>query len=433
MKEIKKTKHMKNKYLESISKFGINLSLDRITNLLDLMENPQDKLRFVHVAGTNGKGSTCAMMASVLTEAGYKVGKFISPHLEEFNERISVNNVCISDDDIDRIVAMIKEKISHMTYSGFEHPTQFEIICAVAFQYFYEQGCDVVVLEVGLGGRLDSTNVIKSPLVSVITSISYDHTDRLGNSLIDITAEKAGIIKAGCPVVCYPQVPEVFDVLERTCLQRKSALHKVIEKNIISHGFEDGCEVFDFEGYKNLGIRLLGKHQLINASVAIKALEQIKHQGFDITGEAILRGLRKAEHKGRFEVLGHEPEFVIDGAHNLSGIETLKESLLRYYKGKKIVLLMAVLSTKDFKGMVDIISPISNTYIASQPVNDKALPAEKLASELSRFSKDTKVEPEIGKAVELAVHAAGTGGVVCCFGSLYFVGYVRQYYNNSKN
>lgn len=415
-------------YLESISKFGSNLGLERVAVLLDLMKNPQDKLKYVHVAGTNGKGSTCSMIASILMESGLRVGKFISPHLEEFNERISVNNVCISHTDIDRLVDLIKEKIDCIVKSGMEHPTQFEVETAMGFQYFYEQECDVVVLEVGLGGRLDSTNVIKSPLVSVITSISYDHTERLGSSLTEIAAEKAGIIKPGCPAVSYPQTKEVYEVIRKNCRDKGCSLVEINNKSIIGSRFEGGYEVFTYEGYKNLKLKLLGRHQLVNASVAIKSIEQLRFQGFNITDRAIYSGLEKAEHKGRFEVLGHEPEFIIDGAHNTSGIQTLKDSLERYYTGKKLVLVMAVLSTKDYCSMVDIIAPMSDICIVSEPINDKALPAKDLGIRFASFCKNTLIIAQPEKAVEKAIEMAGKDGVVCCFGSLYFIGHVRQYY-----
>ena len=419
-----------NEYLNLISKFGSGLSLKRVTGLLRLMGEPQDKLKFVHVAGTNGKGSICSMIASVLIEAGYKVGKFVSPHLEEFNERISINNVCISDMEVDRLTIPIKEKINNMIELGMEHPTQFEVICAIGFQYFYEQGCDVVVLEVGLGGRLDSTNVIREPMVSVITSISYDHTDRLGTALADIAAEKAGIIKAGCQVVCYPQEKEVSQVIEKVCRDKECRLININISEITQQPpLADGFEVFNFEGYRDLKIRLLGKHQTINAAVAIKALEQVRLKGFSITETAIYRGLEKAENKGRFEILGREPDFVIDGAHNMSGIKTLKESLERYYAARKLVIVMAVLSTKNYAGMAGVISPLSSICIACEPISGVALPAKELEKELSRHTKNTLIQPEIHKAVNIAIEAAGKDGVVCCCGSLYFIGYVRQYYN----
>lgn len=415
-------------FIDKTAKFGIDLTLDRISVLMAHLGNPQDSLKFVHVAGTNGKGSTCSMIESVLIQAGYRIGKFVSPHLELFNERISVNGEYIPDKEIERLSNLIKDKVQIMLKDGFEHPTQFEIICAMAFVYYYEKQCDIVVLEVGLGGRLDATNIIKSPLVSVITTISYDHTDRLGNSLPEIAGEKAGIIKQGGIVVSAPQETEAKNVIIKSCVQRQCELVMVDEKNIVEKQRQEGLQVFDFEGYSNLKLGLLGWHQIVNASVAIKTIEVLRKNGFEISGSNIFQGLKAAQNNGRFEVLGYNPEILIDGAHNISGVNALKDALIKYYNGRKIILVMAVLSVKNYTEMVDILAPAVDLCISSEPISDSALDAEELAKCFRDNKKDCIIEKDIKKAVDIALSKAQKQDVICFCGSLYFIGYVRTYY-----
>lgn len=418
-------------YIDRTSKFGIDLSLDRISVLMDYLGNPQDKLKYVHIAGTNGKGSACAVISSILSNAGYKTGKFISPHLEKFNERITIDGLNISDEDIERLSAVIMDKIKIMTDKGIEHPTQFEIICAMAFVYFFERKCDIVVLEVGLGGRLDATNIIKKPEVSVITTIAYDHTDRLGNSIEKIAGEKAGIIKKGSPVVSAPQEPAAMNVIRHACIEKDCKLVTVGLENLKPKSTQDDFQIFDFEGYSSLSLGLRGSHQLINASAALKVIDELKEKGFIINDEAVYQGIKSAENIGRFEVLGHNPEFVIDGAHNISGISTLKDALYRYYAGKRIILVMAVLSVKDYQKMVDILEPLVDCCIVSEPVSESALPAEKLARCFERNGRKCITAKGLNQAVDLALEKSGQDDVICCCGSLYFIGHVRGYYLNS--
>jgi len=421
-------KSKKLEYIEKTSKFGIDLSLDRILILMGYLGNPQDNLKFIHVAGTNGKGSTCAIIESILTTAGYKTGKFISPHLELINERMSVNGITISDDELERLSCIVVEKTEKMVNEGFEHPTQFEIICAMAFVYFYEKECDIVVLEVGLGGRLDATNIIKTPLVSVITTIDYDHTDRLGNTIEEITGEKAGIIKQGGAVVSAPQKSSAMDVIKRACVEKGCNLITVDTGSLKFENIQEEFQIFDFEGYTNLSLGLKGAHQLINASVAVKTIDELRKIGFVISDESIYRGLKSARNNGRFEILGHKPEIIIDGAHNISGINALKDALIKYYAGKRIILVMAVLSVKNYQEMVDILAPLADSCIASEPVSDSALPAIELVRCFERNGKGCISAKEFSQAVDLALAKAGEDDVICFCGSLYFIGHVRSYY-----
>jgi len=414
--------------IEKTSKFGIDLTLERISVLMNFLGNPQDKLKYVHVAGTNGKGSTCAVIQSILTKAGYKTGKFISPHLEYFNERISVNGLLISDDEVERLSSIVLRKTEQMVKEGFEHPTQFEIICAMAFVYFYEQQCDIVVLEVGLGGRLDATNVIENSLVSVITTIAFDHTDRLGNTLEQIAVEKAGIIKKGSTVVSAPQETEVLKVIENSCDKKHCKLITVDAGAWKFKSLQEGFQVFDFERYSDLYLGLMGVHQLKNAVVAIKAIEELREKGFVISNESIYQGVENAQNSGRFEILGQSPEFVIDGAHNINGITALKDVLVSYYSGKRIILVMAVLSVKNYQEMVDILAPLADLCIVSEPVSENALSAYELAKCFKRNGKDCLIEKRIPEVLDLALEQAGENDLVCFCGSLYFIGHVRTCY-----
>ena len=270
------------KYIHGTHKFGVKLGLENIGKLLELLGNPHKRLKFVHIAGTNGKGSTVAFISNILIESDYRVGIYTSPYIEHFTERICINHEEISEKDLARITEKTKEKISELLKMGYNHPTEFEIVTAIAFQYFYEKSCDIVVLEVGLGGRYDSTNIIDTPLVSVITSISFDHMNILGNTLPKIAYEKAGIIKENGDVVLYPQLSEVEDVIENVSAQMSSKLRKVDFNLIKLKKFGTEGQTFDYGSYIDLNTKLLGEHQLKNAAVAITACQVLREKITDI-------------------------------------------------------------------------------------------------------------------------------------------------------
>lgn len=274
-------------YIHGTRKFGCKLGLENIRTLLSMLGNPHKKLKYVHVAGTNGKGSTVAFISSILIESGYKTGIFISPYIERFTERIRVNREEISKEDLARITGIVKAKVDEMLMNGLFHPTEFEIVTAIAFQYFYEMKCDVVVLEVGLGGRFDSTNVIDDSLVSIITSVSYDHMAILGDTLSKIAFEKAGIIKNNSDVVLYTQDKEVEKVVEDACSASNSTLHKVKFEGIQVVYYDIEGQIFNFGVYKNLKIKLLGAHQFKNAVVALEACKILAYKGYKITEETV--------------------------------------------------------------------------------------------------------------------------------------------------
>ncbi len=414
-------------FIHSTKKLGNKLGLENIKRLMDTLGNPQDKLKFVHIAGTNGKGSTAAFISSILIEAGYKTGIFTSPYIQRFNERIRINNNDIENDDLAKTTALVKENIENLVAEGNAHPTEFEIVTAIALKYFYDKNCDIVVFEVGLGGRLDSTNVIQTPELSIITTISYDHMEYLGETLQEIAFEKAGIIKPNGDVLVYPQEDSVKKVFEDISLERNAKLHKADFSTIrpISHSL-DG-QVFDFEKYKNLQIKLLGNNQLKNASMAIKAAELLASKGFKINEEKIRQGLLKAEWAGRFEVLCKKPVLVIDGAHNVQGIEAFVENIETYFLKQKITFVAGVLADKNYKEMFEKVIHLAKKFLTITPDNPRALSAEDLKSFLNNYIEDVQAFESIEEAINNAIKNIDDNDVICVFGSLYFIGEVRDF------
>ena len=340
------------KYIEETHKFGIRLGLDNMSKLLELLGNPQDKLNIIHVAGTNGKGSTCSFITSILKEAGYKVGLYTSPYLETFTERIRINGENIPEKDVARIVTLIKEKIEQMVSEGYSYPTEFEIVTTMAFYYYYEQGVDFVALEVGLGGRYDATNIIKKSDLSVITSISLDHVGILGDTVAKIAYEKAGIIKENGVVVVYDQSDEAKNVIKDICKEKNAKYIEVKFDDINIKKSNINSQVFDCtiigQRYKDLEIKLIGDHQVNNSVLALSAIEilnQLKH--LNINKDDIRRGLINTRWPGRIEKILNRPTFIIDGAHNEDGARSLAKAIEKNFKGKKATLLIGTLEDKD--------------------------------------------------------------------------------------
>ncbi len=413
-------------YIHGTLKFGSKLGLHNITCLLDLMENPHKKLKYVHVAGTNGKGSTTAFISSILVESGYTVGIFTSPYLQRFTERIKVNQDEISPEDLARITAFVKNKVDIMLENGQNHPTEFEIVTAIAFQYYYEMHCDIVVLEVGLGGRFDSTNVIESPEAAVITTISYDHMNILGDTLPKIAYEKAGIIKEKCDVLLYPQAPEVEEVFEAVCKEKEARLTPVDLRGIKSGSFSIHGQAFDYKEYRELEISLLGEHQIKNAVMAINTVLLLKAKGYNIPEGAIREGLRKAKWPGRLEVVSANPLVLIDGAHNTEGAKVMASALQKYFPDKKKIFIFGVLKDKDYKSLVEAIAPLAHGFIAVTPNSERALPAHELEAFLKKYCENVSRNDTIKEAVAKAMESWTPDQLICAFGSLYYIGEVRE-------
>ena len=407
-------------YIDGVAWFGSRPGLSRVTELLHRLGDPQNRLKFVHIAGTNGKGSCAAMLASVLKTAGYKTGLFTSPYLFRFNERMQINGREIDND----ILADVVTRVSIPAEIMEDHPTEFELMTAAAMLWYAEEGCDIVVLEAGLGGRFDATNVISRPEVSVIMNIGLDHTKILGDTVEKIAAEKAGIIKAGCPCVLYQQSDSVTQVIRQRCGEVGAELH-IADFSAIKTEFDSlEGQVFTYKG-EAYAIPLLGAHQLKNAAVVIETAETLRRRGWKLPHEDVEHGLYAVSWPARFEVVSDGPCFVVDGGHNPQCAQTVAENLKKYFPGCRRVLLIGVLADKDYRSLADILAPEADEFVCVTPNSDRALPAEELAQVLRPYGKPVTVCESIKEGVSAAIDAAGQDGMVCAVGSLYMVGEIR--------
>ncbi len=415
---------------ERISRAGIVWDLKRIERLLARLGDPQNSARSVHVAGTKGKGSTSAMIASVLKSAGYKAGLYTSPHLLSYTERIQVNGKPIDESDWAKLTEWLKPNVEAENRIGdLGELTTFEIFTAMAFLHFRQVKADWQVLEVGLGGRLDATNVVR-PEVCVITSISFDHMDVLGNTLGKIAGEKSGIIKPGADVVSAPQSPEAMEVIERVCREQRVKLVKVGEDVTWEAGeFDTEGQSFRVKGRKgeyDLRIPLLGEHQIENAANAVAAAELLVESGARIKPEAIVQGLGKVDWPGRLQVLGREPWVIVDGAHNAYSVQRLGEALERYFKFEKLTLIMGFGSDKDVAGMTAEAVKITEDIIVVASKHPKAVKPEALRAEFQKHGVTPRVVESVKEAVRLALDVAGPNDLVCAAGSLFVIAEVME-------
>ncbi len=419
-------------YIHSISWTFCKPGLERIGELCHKLGEPQGKLKFIHVAGTNGKGSTCSMLSSVLQSAGYRVGLYTSPYIKAFNERMQINGQNISDDELAEITEYIKPVADAMTDS----PTEFELITAVAFEYFKRHDCDVVVLEAGMGGRLDSTNIIESSLLSVITGIALDHTAFLGDTVEKIAAEKAGIIKTGCPVLFGGTHNGAAQVIAERAEACGSEFLRVNYNDLKMLATELSGTQFDFGAHKNMRIQLLGAYQPRNAAVVISAVEILRRRGLAISEEALRAGLAAAKWSGRFELLGREPVVIFDGAHNPDGIASAIESIKLYFGSQKIYLLTGVLRDKDYAGIAADLSSIASHAFTLTPPSPRALEAAEYANVL-RGAGIAAVCHESGnneQTCRMAYEAAAQSRIpLVCLGSLYLYSEIIPYLKNIIN
>lgn len=411
-------------YINNRSWFGGAANLDRMRALMAKLGDPQEKLKFVHIAGTNGKGSCAAMLASILKVSGYRTGLFTSPYLYRFNERMRINGKQIEDEALAEIVSAIKPAADALD----EHPTVFELVTAAALLWFQREGCDIVVLEVGLGGRLDATNIIPRPEAAVIMNIGLDHTERLGGTVEEIAAEKAGIIKPGCRCVLYGQSESVEAVVRRRCEEQGAEL-RIADFSKIKPEFDSLYgQSFEYKG-ESYALPLLGRCQLQNAATALDAVEALREAGWQLEQSEVEHGLYAVSWPGRFELVHDEPLFVVDGGHNPQCAQTVIENLTQYFPHEKHVLLVGMLADKDYKSMLNILNHSADEYVCITPPSPRALPAEELAQELKRFGKRVTVCGDIREGVAAASDAAGKLGMVCATGSLYSVGEIRACFN----
>ncbi|HZW84036.1 MAG TPA: folylpolyglutamate synthase/dihydrofolate synthase family protein [Candidatus Deferrimicrobium sp.] len=417
-------------YLVNLTKFGFNFGLGRVQYLLAQVDNPQDKIKTIHIGGTNGKGSTTAVLASVLQQAGLKVGVFTSPHLHSYRERVVIDGEQIAEERVADLLTRLKDILQEMVAKGQEHPTEFEVNTALAFLYFYEEQVDIAIIEVGLGGAIDSTNVI-TPLLSVITNVGMDHMDYLGNSLREITSVKAGIIKEGIPVVTAAKEPEVLEVIEKTCREKHSELikvHDVYEWISLEAGITS--QKFDLSSprgsYQALELGLAGAHQLENAATALAVLDVLVYNyNFSISREAVYAGFKQATWPGRLESV--RPGLVLDGAHNLDGAKTLAKALKQLFKYQRLVLCIGMLADKERAKVLAELAPLAEVIIVTKPNSPRAGNWQEMAEEARKFDKEVYLEEDIPRAVELALSLQRDGDLVCVTGSLYMIAEARAY------
>ena len=407
-------------YLNNVEYYGSKPGLKRVGELLEKLGSPQKGMRFIHIAGTNGKGSCAAMTASILKAAGYKTGLFTSPYLYRFNERMQMNGKQIDDEVLAELVTRVKPIAEAMD----DHPTVFELMTATALLWYKEEQCDAVVLEVGLGGRFDATNIIYAPEAAVIMNIGLDHTEILGDTLEQIAFEKAGILKPGTEAVLFQQGEGVTNVVRQRCAELGVPLHIADFSQIKSEFDSVYGQSFTYKG-ESYALPLLGAHQLKNAATVLELVEVLRHKGWKLEQSDVEHGLYAVHWPGRFELLSEEPLFVVDGGHNPQCAETVAENLERYFPDKRRILLLGVLRDKDYAGLTEILNRAADEYICITPESPRALPAEELAAFLSRYLKPVSVCGSIKDGVSRALDRSDEGSVVCAVGSLYSVGEIR--------
>lgn len=407
-------------YIDGVSWLGSRPGLSRVAALLEKLGDPQKDLKFVHIAGTNGKGSCAAMTASILKAAGYRTGLFTSPYLFRFNERMQINGEPIADEALAELVTRIRPLADAME----DHPTEFELMTAAALLWYRQERCDIVVLEVGLGGRFDATNIIEAPEAAVIMNIGLDHTKVLGDTVEQIAAEKAGIIKDGCDVVLYQQAENVQAVVRAVCGEKGARLHVAdFAQSVLAFDSLEG-QVFSYKG-ETYALPLLGEHQRRNAAVVLELVEVLRQKGWKLSRDQVEHGLYAVSWPARFELIGEEPPFVVDGGHNPQCARTVADNLKTYFPDRRHVLLVGVLADKDYAGLFDILDEAADAYVCVTPDSERALPAAELAAFLTRYGRSVTVCGSIADGVTAARRAAGTDGMVCAAGSLYMAGAVR--------
>lgn len=402
---------------------GIKMGLENIKNLMERLGNPQDKLKIIHIAGTNGKGSCTSFINSVLVSQGYKVGMFTSPSIYNFEERIRIDNKNIPENKLLDLMKEVRE-----VANGLEvFPADFELITAIAFLYFYRENCDFVIMEVGLGGRLDATNVVKTPLITLITSISFDHQQFLGNTLTEIALEKAGILKDNVPLILYSQEKVVMDAILKMATERKvEVLTNDLSKVEIIENSTDG-QIINYKEFKNLKINLLGSHQVNNATVALEVILKLKELGVQISNQSIYSGFSGVIWPCRFELVRKNPDFVLDGAHNVDGVDKFISNIKFYYSNNKKIAIFGVLADKDYNDMLSKIVPTFDVFITVTPDSDRAMSSDKLKEIISELTtKEVFAFDDYKQAIDKAIELSKSEDVISAFGSLYFVGEVRK-------
>lgn len=409
-------------YIHTALPAGSKPGLERTNALLSLMNNPEKSLSFIHLAGTNGKGSIASMTASVLTESGYKTGLFTSPWIFTFNDYMRIDGETVSNDELADIVSRLKPLADTLT----DKPTEFEFTVCVAMEYFSRHGCDIVCMEAGMGGELDATNVIPSPVAAVITNIGIDHTAYLGDTLEAIARVKSGIIKENTTAVVYGSTPSVEAVIKDRCAEVNAAFVKADRDAVIPVNATLEYQSFNWKNISDIRLTLLGDHQLKNVATVLTLAEVLREKGFGIPDTAVKSGLERVRWQGRFEVVSHAPTFIIDGGHNPQCIEELVNNVKKYITAKPLAVLTGVLADKDYEAMYSEMSRLADAFVTVTPPSPRALTAEKLAEYLTSLGATATPCKAIAEGVALAKEKAGEGGTVLAYGSLYSIGEIMS-------
>ncbi len=425
------------KYLDKLGPEKIKPGLKRIKLLLKWLGNPQQKLRAIHISGTNGKGSTLAFLASILTEAGYQVGTFTSPHLIKVNERIGINLKPIPDCDLEKLLIRIKPLAKRIEKeTTFGHPTYFEVLTAAAFEYFSWKKLDFSLIEVGIEGKFDATNVI-NPIISIITSADLDHQEYLGSTLNSVIKEMASVIKPGFPLVTAVKNPQALNFIKKKA-KNKGALLFQVGKDVTWEevSFNLKKQVFHYNGlfnnWKNLEISLLGEFQLSNACCALATVELLIEQGWEIKESSIRRGLKKACWPGRLQIIKEKPLFIVDGAHNPEAAQILKKAIYRHFPSRKIIFILSILKDKDVEGILKILAPIASLVIATEVDSPRATKLNDLYEMVLSYNNQVLKAKKINEAIQLAFLKAGFNSLICATGSLLTVGETLSQIENLK-
>ena len=410
-------------YLDEVSKYGSGLGLENMRELLGRLGNPQDDLKFVHISGTNGKGSVLAYLSTILSGGGYRTGRYISPTLFSYRERIQVDEQKIEKESLAHHVTAIAKVIEEMKAENAGNPTAFEVETALAFLYFKEKDCDIVVLETGLGGALDATNIIKTTVMEVIAPISMDHMEFLGDTLEKIAMQKAGIIKPHTAVVSASQEPDAKKVLDHVCKENQCSMYMVDPAQITDVLYDVEEQQFSYKNWKNVKITLAGSYQILNAALALEGVEELRRLGYHLSEEQVRQGLYRAVWRGRFTLLSKNPAVIIDGAHNPGAAKELKHSLDLYFKGKDLYYIFGVFQDKDYQEVIRLTAPLAKHIVTVQtPGNPRALPANELKEAVQAVNPSVEAAQSIQEAVKKSLQLAKKEDAIIIFGSLSFLG-----------
>ena len=417
-------------YLYSLEKFGMIFGLTQVQRILSATGSPHKEIQAIHIGGTNGKGSTAAMMSSILQKEGYRVGLYTSPHLIRFTERIKVNGKEIEEEEVAALTEWMKKEIET---AGIAPPfTFFDFTTAMALHYFKQKLVDLAILEVGLGGRLDSTNVV-DPLISIITNIAKDHEEYLGKTILKIAKEKAGIIKKGRPLITAATQPQVLRLFSKICQEKGTPFFRVGKEFRYARA-EDGD--FDYEGLNrklwSIHLNLRGFHQIINAATAFGAMEVLEDLGYRVSTDAMIEGLREVEWPGRLEMVSSSPRVILDGAHNPAGALVLKESLEKEFQFQRLILLIGIMKDKDIQSMLHLLAPLADHIILTRPHTDRATPPSLLKKALGRSGKKAEIVEDLNEAIERGLSLVQKEDLLCITGSLYTVGDARAYFRPKR-